>query len=143
MADSVFIKRKIIFASTFAEFMNGFCVVRGIPVILHVDLSAAMVYVANLLWFCSRHGDFYIFSKRDGDFTFAADNLHVEFIFLANTANRADILLHDVALFIAGVTYGDLSDELARGKRIFTRHDRNSEFDNNLRGYRIISAIFL
>ena len=74
-----------------------------------------MVYVADLLRFCSRDGYFYIFGERDGNFTFAADNLRLEFVFLIRAANRADLLLSDVALFIAGVAYGNLSDELARG----------------------------
>ena len=49
VADSVFIGRKIILAGAFAEFINGLCVVRGISVIFYVDISAAMVYVVNLL----------------------------------------------------------------------------------------------
>ena len=143
MADSVFIGRKIILAGAFAEFINGLCVVRGISVIFYVDISAAMVYVVNLLWFRGRHGNFYIFGERDGNFAISADNLRVEFIFLANSAGRVDLLLHDVALFIAGVAHGDLFNELARGRRIFTRNDWHSKFDNNLRGLGINPAIFL
>ena len=143
MADSIFERRKIIFASAFAEFINWVCVVRGVPAILYVDISAAMVHVANLLRFCGRHGDFYFFIERDDTFTLAADNLRFEFIFFADTACRIDLLLHDVALFIAGVAHGDLFDELARGMRIFTRHDRNTKFIDNLRGDRIFFAAFL
>ena len=123
-------------SGAFAEFINGLCVVRGISAILHVDISAAMVHVANLLRFRGRHGDFYIFSERDDNFTFAADNLRGELIFLADTANRADLLLHDVALSIAGVFDGDLSDELARSRRIYPRNDRFADCRADFIAYR-------
>ena len=126
MADSVFIGREIVFASAFTELANGLCVVCGVSTIFYVDISAAMVHVANLLWFCSRDGDFYIFGERDDTFALAADNLRFEPIFFADTADWADILLHDVALFIASVTYGDLSDELAWGDWIYSGDDRVS-----------------
>ena len=84
MADSIRVGRKNFFASAFAEFTNGAGVVRNVPATLHVDLSTSMVYVADLLRLCSRDGDFYFFSQRDYNFTFAADNLRVKFIFLDN-----------------------------------------------------------
>ena len=131
MADSVFIGRKIIFTGAFAEFINRFSVVYGFSAVLHVDLSAAMVYVTDLLWFRGWNCDFYIFGKCEGNFTISADNLRVELDFSADTADRIDLLLHDVALFIAGVAYGNLFDELARGGWIFTGNDRDSDADIN------------
>ena len=113
MADSIFFGRKIVFESAFAEFIDGARLVRGISAVLHVDLSAAMVYVADLLRFRCGNGDFYFFGECDDNFAVAADNLRVEFIFFADTAGRADLLLPDVALFIAGVVDGNLFDELA------------------------------
>ena len=88
---------------------------RDVPTTLHMDISAAMVYVANLLRFRGRHGDFYFFVRRADSFSFAADDLRVEFIFLDGSARRTDLLLHDVALSVAGVADGGLHDELARG----------------------------
>ena len=123
VADSIFFGRKIIFTSAFAEFIDRRRVARDVPAAVHVDLSAAVVHVADLLRFRGRNGDFYFFDKRDDNFPFAADNLRFEFIFPDNSAGRADLLLHDVALFIAGVAHGDLLDELARGGRIYPRND--------------------
>ncbi len=102
-----------------------------------------MVYVANLLRFRGWNGDFYIFSLCNRNFAISGDNLRAEPIFFANSASWADLLLYDVALSVAGVAYGDLFDELARSGRIFTRNDWNSEFSNNLRGFRSDFAIFL
>lgn len=123
MADSVFERRKIVFKGAFAEFINGISLVRGISAIFHVDLSAAMVYVANLLRFRSRDGDFYIFSLCNRNFAISADNLRSKLNFFADTADRADLLLYDVALSVAGVADGDLFNELARSGRIYPRDD--------------------
>ena len=108
MADSVFERRKIIFKRIFAEFINGFSVADDISAVIHVDLSKAMVHVANLLRFRDWDGNFYIFSEREGNFTVGGDNFCAEFIFFAYSAGRMDILLSNVALLIAGVAYGDL-----------------------------------
>ena len=85
-----------------------------VSIALHVDLSAAMVHVINLLRFRGRNGDFYIFNKRISNFSFAAYDLCVKFNFLADSAGRNNLLLHDVALSVSRVTNGDLFNELAR-----------------------------
>ena len=86
MADSIFFGQKIIFKAAFAEFINGNCLDDSVSAVLHVDLSTAMVYVADLLRFCSRNGDFYLFIERKSYLTFAADNLRDELIFFADSA---------------------------------------------------------
>lgn len=115
MANSIRIGHRDIQSSTPAEFVDGRGVARDVPATLHVDLSTAMVHVADLLRLRGRHGDFYIFDERTDNFSVVADNLCVEFNFLADTACRTDLLLYDVALPVAGVAYGDISNELARG----------------------------
>ena len=122
MADSIRIGHGNIQSQTPAEFVNGNCVARDVPATLHVDLSTAMVHVANLLRLRGRYGDFYIFDKH---ISFIDEfkknsarvnrNVYFEFNILADTASRGDLLLHDVALSIAGVAYGNISNELARG----------------------------
>ena len=59
------------------------------------------------------------------------DNLRVKFIFPADSARRSDLLLYDVALPVTGVADGDLFNELARSRRIFTRNDRFADSDDN------------
>lgn len=115
MADSIRIGHGNIQSTTSAEFVDGRGVARDVPATLHVDLSTAMVYVANLLRLRGRHGDFYIFDERTNNFSVANANLRGKFNFLADTAGRGDLLLYDVALPVAGVAYGDISNELARG----------------------------
>ena len=143
MADPIRVVRKNIFESALTKLINGRGVVHGVPAVLHVDLSAAVVHVADLLRFRGRNGDFYIFGKRNGNFTFADNKLRAEFIFFADPAGRADLLLHDVALFISGVAHGDLPDELARGRRIFTRNDRTTDFGGNFFANRSRAEILL
>lgn len=114
MANSIRIKNGDIQSTTPAEFIYGRSVASDVPATLHLDLSTAMVYVTNLLRFCGRNGDFYIFDERTDNFSVTAYNLRVKFNFLSDTAYRTDLLLHDVALSIAGITDGYISNELAR-----------------------------
>ena len=122
MADSIFDGHGNFQPPTLAEFFDGRRVARDVPVALHVDLSAAMVHVADLLRFRGRHGDFYFLDGR-GSFVDVDEKIHVcgkfdvraEFFLLDNPAGRAGLLLHDVALSVAGVADGTLHDELARG----------------------------
>ena len=100
---------------------------RDISAAFHVDLSTAMVYVADLLRFRCRHGDFYFFDKRADNFPCAADNLPAESDFLADSARRNNLLLHDVALPVARVADGNLFNKLARIDRISPRNDRFSD----------------
>ena len=72
----------------------------------------------------SNYGDFYIFDKRTDNFSVSNANLRGKFNFLAGSARRNNLLLHDVALSVARVAHGDLSDELARINRIYPRNDR-------------------
>ena len=87
MADSVFERRKFVFAGAFAEFINRIRLERGFSVIFYLDLSAAMVYVANLLRFRGWNCDFYIFSLCNRYFAISGDNLRSEPIFFANSAS--------------------------------------------------------
>ena len=126
VSDSVRVEHRDIQSPTFAEFIDWNCVAGNVSAAFHVDISTTMVYVANLLRFCGRNGDFYIFDELADNFSVANDDLRAKFDILADTAGRTDLLLHDVALSVAGVANGTLFDELARIARIYPRDDRNS-----------------
>ena len=64
MVDSIRLPRRNFFAPDDAESLDGIGVVGNVPATLHVDLSATMVYVANLLRLRGRNGDFYFLDER-------------------------------------------------------------------------------
>lgn len=131
MSDSVRLEHGDIQSPTPAEFIDGNFVAGDVSATFHVDISTTMVYVADLLRFCGWNGDFYIFDELADNFSVANDYLRAKFDILADTAGRTDLLLHDVALSVAGVANGTLFDELARIARIYPRDDRNSAHDRN------------
>ena len=78
-----------------------------------------MVYVADLLRFCGRDGDIFDVKRRgsiiDGarheDFSGVDDG--VEFFLPVDTVRPNRLLLHGMALFIAGIVNGVIHDQLA------------------------------
>lgn len=87
---------------------------------LYVDLSASVVYVADMLRFCSRYSNFFISvqprkfvgknfpSEINGSF-----NLRVDVFVLAYTIRAGGLLLYVLALPFACVAYGAVSYKLA------------------------------
>ena len=113
--------RKYFLKKSFAEFNNGACVVRDVHFGLHVDVSEAVVYVADMVRFSCWDGDIYIFDEC-GNFggeiftraNFRAFFLRVEFFILRGAVRASGLLLYVLALPFARVVNGVVLDELER-----------------------------
>ena len=113
---------------------------------LHVDLPTALVYVADMLRFCCRHGNFFVaveYGKFDGKnfsrkIKCGIDNGADVFV-LADTVHSSGLLLYVLALLIARVVNGVVPYELARKHRLHTRKHRRRTRDNNFVDRRIFA----
>ena len=88
---------------------------------LHVDLSKTVVYVADMLRFCHRHGNFFIFVEfgnffRKNFFRAIIGNFFIraEFFLPVNSVRASGLLLYVLALSLARVADVALSHELER-----------------------------
>ena len=87
---------------------------------IHVDLSASVVYVAYMLRFCRRYGNFFISvelrkfaGKNFSDKNHGGFNLRVDFFILADTLRASGLLLYVLALPFTRVINGAVPYKLA------------------------------
>ena len=108
---------------------------------LYMDLPKTVVHVADLLRFCYRHGNFFIsvelggFIRKNFLGKINSNNfVRAEFFLPRDTVRSGGLLLHVLALPVARVAHGTLSDELARKHRFYSVEHRDFRHADNFRG---------
>ena len=108
------------FTATLRKLTDGLGLGNDVYFGIHVDLPTALVYVADMLRFCCRHGNFFIFvklGKFNGKNFSRTINVGIDngadIFILADTFYSSRLLLYVLALLIAGVVNGSVPHKLA------------------------------